>query len=75
MGFMKPDLAQASLAIQRCMIEIASPYNDGWTASACKKELYLLKCWLNERYDQLPQFFEEKEWEQQRLINKLKDTK
>jgi hypothetical protein len=48
MGFKKPDLASAQQAIQTALIEIQSPYNDGWTQSSCKQELYMLKCWLED---------------------------
>ena len=72
MGFQKPDLEQAAWAISASLREIASPYNDGWTASACKKELYQLKCWLDEEYKKLPKFYEEEQWEQERLITILK---
>ena len=72
MGFSKPDLNQAAVAINTSLIEIRSPYNDGWTAAACKRELYLLKCWLDDEYDRLPKFFEEYQWEKERLINILK---
>ena len=72
MGFQKPDLMKASQAIATSLREISSPYNDGWTASACKKELYLLKSWLDEEYNKLPKFFEEEQWEKERLIEILK---
>jgi len=72
MGFQKPDLNEAARAISSSLVEIRSPYNDGWTASACKKELYLLKCWLDDEYKRLPTFFEEDQWEKERLIKVLK---
>ena len=72
MGFQKPDLNAAARAIGSSLNEIRSPYNDGWIASACKKELYLLKCWLDEEYQRLPTFFEEDQWEKERLIKVLK---
>ena len=72
MGFQKPDLNGAARAISASLREIASPYNDGWTSAACKKKLFMLKCWLDEEYQRLPTFFEEKQWEQERLIQKLK---
>ncbi len=72
MGFQKPDLNEAARAISVSLREIASPYNDGWTSAACKKELYQLKCWLEDEYANLPEFFEEKFWEQDRLIQRLK---
>jgi hypothetical protein len=75
MGFLKPDLEQAVAAIRTSLGEIRSPYNDGWTSSACKKELYQLKCWLEREYENLPHFLEEEQWEKERMWNKLKDTK
>jgi hypothetical protein len=72
MGFRKPDLDDAVAAIRKNLVEIHSPYNDGWTSAACKKELFQLKCWLDDEYNKLPRFFEETEWEQERLINVLK---
>jgi hypothetical protein len=72
MGFTKPSLDQAVAAIRASLVEIQTPYNDGWTQAACKRELYLLKCWLDDQYQTLPTFFEEKQWEQERLIQTLK---
>ncbi len=72
MGFRKPDLNSAQQAIRACMGEIHSPYNDGWTASACKHDLYMLKSWLDDEYKRLPTFAGESEWEQERLIKILK---
>lgn len=72
MGFKQPNLHQAQFEIGKALIEIASPYNDGWTSSSCKHELYLLKCWLEDRYQRLPTFAGEEQWEQERLIAVLK---
>ena len=72
MGFQKPDLDAARRVIQHCIGEIRSPYNDGWTSSACKHDLYLLKSWLDDQYQGLPRFVGEEKWEQERLINILK---
>jgi hypothetical protein len=72
MGFRKPDLVSAEHAIRACIVEIKSPYNDGWTASACKHDLYLLKSWLDDEYKRLPSFVGEQQWEQERLIKILK---
>lgn len=71
MGFRKPDLDQARQAIAACMREIRSPYNDGLTSSYCKRDLYMLKSWLEEEYSRLPQFSDEESWEQERLIEIL----
>jgi hypothetical protein len=72
MGFRKPDLRTAESEIRRCVAEINSPYNDGWTQMACKHQLYQLKCLLDDVYSTLPQFAGEEKWEQERLINLLK---
>jgi len=72
MGFCKPDLEAAYLAIRKSLGEIHSPYNDGWTSSSCKQELYLLKCWLEDEYRRLPTFTGEEAWEQDRLVEILK---
>ena len=72
MGFRQPDLTDAYSVIRRSIGEIQSPYNDGWTSEACKHDLYLLKCWLDEAYDRLPKFSGEEEWEKQRLIDVLR---
>jgi hypothetical protein len=72
MGFRKPNLDSAYGAIRSSLAEIASPYNDGWTSSSCKLELYQLKCWLEDEYRKLPTFTEEEKWEQQRLVEILK---
>jgi hypothetical protein len=72
MGFRKPNLDPAYGAIRTSLVEISSPYNDGWTASSCKQELYMLKCWLDDEYTKLPTFAGEEKWEQERLIEVLK---
>jgi len=72
MGFQKPDIEQAYRAIRTSLGEIHSPYNDGWTSSSCKQELYLLKCWLEDEYSKLPNFVGEESWEQERLVQILK---
>ena len=72
MGFQKPDRNAARVAIGASLIEIRSPYNDGWTSAACKKELYQFECWLDDEYKRLPTFSEENQWEQERLIDTLK---
>lgn len=72
MGFLKPDISTAYSVIRRSLVEIASPYNDGWTSSSCKHDLYLLKCWLDDEYRKLPTFTGEETWEQDRLVEILK---
>lgn len=73
MGFQKPDLTGVQNAISKVLVEIHSPYNDGFTASSCKHDLYMLKCWLDDRYSKLPTFAGEEKWEQDRVIDILKN--
>ena len=72
MGFKKPDLVDAYSSIRRSLIEISSTYNDGFTSSYCKQELYQLKCWLEDQYNRLPTFVGEELWEQERIVEILK---
>jgi hypothetical protein len=72
MEFRQPDLRTAESEIRRCIQEINSPYNDGWSQMACKHQLYQLKCLLDDVYPTLPQFVGEEKWEQERLMNLLK---
>jgi hypothetical protein len=74
MGFAKPDLAQAYSAVRKCLGEIHSPYNDGFTSSYCKQDLYMLKCWLEDEYSKLPTFAGEERWEQDRIVTILKNN-
>jgi hypothetical protein len=72
MGFRKPNLNEASWAIRRSLTEIHSPLNDGFIQMSCKHDLYMLKCWLDDEYAKLPTFVGEEIWEQEKLIQILK---
>jgi hypothetical protein len=72
MGFRQPNLHAAEQEIRRCVAEINSDYNDGWTQMACKHQLYQLKCLLDDVYSTLPRFAGEEAWEQERLMTLLK---
>jgi hypothetical protein len=72
MGFRKPDIESAYSVVRKSLVEIRSPYNDGFTGYSCKHELYMLKCWLEDEYKALPTFAGEEEWEQERLVQILK---
>ncbi len=74
MGFLKPDISTAYSVIRKTLVEAASPHNDGWTSSSCKKDLYQLKCWLEDEYSKLPTFTGEEAWEQERVIQILKNN-
>ena len=72
MGFNRPALDMVRTAIQHSIIEIKSPYNDGFTGSYCKQDLYKLKCWLEDEYSKLPTFAGEEKWAQERIVEILK---
>ena len=72
MGFSPPALDMVYIAVRHSMTEIRSPYNDGFTSSYCKKDLYQLKCWLEDEYSKLPTFAGEEKWEQDRVVEILK---
>lgn len=75
MGFHKHwDVADIQSQLRRMMQEIRSPYNDGFSACYCKQDLYQIKCFIDDNWDDLPKFAEqERLWEQQRIIKKLKE--
>ena len=72
MGVNQPDIDSVYSAVRKSLGEIHSPYNDRWTQSSCKQELYMLKCWLEDEYCKLPTFVGEELWEQERLVAILK---
>ena len=74
MGFQKPNLHPAKFAIMKSLGEIHSPYNDGYSQMSCKHDLYMLKCWLDYEYEKLPTFAGEEKWEQDRVIQILKNN-
>jgi hypothetical protein len=73
MGFLKRTNADEIISLLRILAsETRSVYNDGWTASSCKHELYRVKCYLDDVYKQLPSFSDEAEWEKERVAELLK---
>jgi len=73
MGFRQPGNGASIIAQLRVLVaEAGSGYNDGWVASGCKHELYLVKCYLDDVYKQLPTFVGEEEWEKERVVELLK---
>lgn len=53
--------------------EANSPTAHAFSQCTCKRQLYLLKCLIEDLYVQMPKFpQQEKEWEQERLIQLLK---
>lgn len=75
MGFHKHwDVSDIVGQLRSMMVEIRSPYNDGFSACYCKQDLYQIKCFIEDNWKDLPQFpDQEREWEQQRLVQKLKE--
>ena len=71
MGFKQPNINLARFEIGKSLMEINSPYNDGFIQMSCKQELYQLKCWLEDEYGKLPTFVGEEKWEQERIIQVL----
>ena len=73
MGFKQPPGADSIISMLRTLAsEAQSGYNDGWTASSCKHELYRVKCYLDDVYKRLPTFGDEAEWEKERVVELLK---
>ena len=73
MGFRKHTDADQIIGLLRTLAaEARSGYNDGWTASSCKHDLYRVKCYLEDVYKQLPTFTNEAEWEKERVADLLK---
>lgn len=67
------DGAQVARFIHELASMCRSPYTDAFTQCHCKHQLYLLKCFIEDQFEGLPEFpQQEKEWEQQRLIEVLK---
>jgi hypothetical protein len=77
MGFKKSwDIADISRQIHSLSRECSSPYNDGFTALECKKDLYQIKFVIDEALKLAPGFSGEQEWlteqEKKRIIKILK---
>lgn len=73
MGFIKNwDITDIASQLHRMGIEISSPYNDGYTASTFKQEMYQLKCLMEDIYKKLPTFAGEEQWEKERVAELLK---
>ena len=67
---------QLEAHIRQLQIECNSAYNDGWTALSYKKQIYEMKCMIEDIYNSLNVIDEkeEKKWEKERVFNKLKGT-
>jgi hypothetical protein len=60
--------------LRSIQINASSPHNDGWVASSSKKDLVMLRYAIDKLIKQCPDFGKlEDEWEQEILINILKE--
>ena len=60
-------------AIRALAGSASAPHSDGFTQCSYKRDLYVLKCYIEDVYKSCPEFPEqEKEWEQVRLMEILK---
>lgn len=67
------DSISAAREIRNLYLYGTNPQSDGFTACTCKHRMFLLKCLIEDLYKQMPEFpTQEKEWEQERLIQLLK---
>lgn len=72
-GYIKDwNIGDIKRQIESCKYVITDPYLDGYNQSACKHELYELKCYLEDVYRDLPKFVGEEKWEQERMWEILK---
>lgn len=68
-----PDGIDAAREIHKLYSRAIDPCTDAFSACTHKHNLYLLKCLIEDLYKQLPEFpTQEKEWEQQRIMEILK---
>lgn len=58
--------------ISICYSEASNFRNDGYVTVGCKKDLYTIKCFLDNLYEQLPKTGQEETWEQERVVQILK---
>jgi len=72
MDYNSIDSIDAARYLNHLARKARDPYTDGFNQCTCKHELYLLKCLIEDLYKELPDFpQQEKEWEQDRLIQLL----
>lgn len=66
------DVNNISRQLRSIHHQVSNPYNDGFTASGCKKDLFQLKCLIDDLYSNTPTFSNEGEWQEQRTVELLK---
>jgi hypothetical protein len=66
MGFVKRwGVEEIQQQLRACQAQVASPYNDGFTAWACKQDLLQIKYELDEFLKTAPKFAGEEEYIQE----------
>jgi hypothetical protein len=76
MGFMKRwDADKIIQDLGPCYTQVISKYNDGFTAWACKQDLYRIKFVLDEMLKNSPTFAGEQEWVDQQKVWKVLNDK
>ena len=60
-------------AIRQLAAQANAPHSDGFTQCSYKRDLYVLKCYIDDVYKTCPDFpQQEAEWERDRLMEILK---
>lgn len=65
------DVAEIVRQLRSIHRQASSPYNDGFTASGCKQDLFQIKCIVEDLYADTPTFSIEEEWYEQRTMDLL----
>lgn len=55
--------------------QAASPFNDGFVARDCKKDLFSIKCLVEDLYADTPNFVGEDAWHEERTLDLLKKNR
>jgi len=61
--------------LHRALSIAGSPYSDGFNAAQAKQDLYQIKCFLDDRYRELPHFSDEEEWHKSRTFQLLRNSR
>jgi len=65
---------QTTQNIQNIFLDAISPYNDGYVASGCKKELVMLRRAITKLINKCPNYGDlEDEWEKEIMFEILKE--
>ncbi len=68
------DGAEVARYIRKLASACRSSDTDGFTQCHCKRQLFVLKCFIDDEYKNLPEFPEqERKWDQERTMDILKN--